>query len=267
MRWILLLALWSGAALRMGASEAPGPLPEWTAGEIIERFIERVRTAPERGTDPALAYDRRTVVEELDRRGEVTERRVKEHRVELHGGRQTVRLVRIDGRSLSPREEAAERRREEDNRRRFAARGDRARSGGRDFIDEKLIRLFRYELAGIEEVDGRMAYVLDFVPADPRDEGSIADRILVRLTGRIWIDVEEFELVSVDARLVRPLPVLGSLAGSLDDLGFRLARRRLPDGIWVNTVLGSHASGRKVVVPFRVRMTVEEDGFRRVPSP
>src|SRR5690606_7060438 len=101
----------------------------------------------------------------------------------------------------------------------------------------------------------------------PPEDGPMADRILARLAGRVWIDAADFELARVEARLQRPLRFWGGLVGSLDELDFDLTRVRLADGTWVNATLGSHAAGRKAVVPFRARMAVEQEDFRPLREP
>ena len=238
-----------------------------TADEIIARFLERCRTTPDRLAAQHHVCVLRTVTEELARDGAVKERKTKEQAVELRGEEQLVRLLRLDDRTPTARESERELAKETEQRQRYAERKDKARGRGPDFVDEKLVRRFRYVLAGTELVDGRTAHVLAFSAKPDAPAKDSSDRALNLLIGRIWIDAEESELVKVDAHLKEPLSVLGGIVASVDRLDFMVERRRQPDGFWFNTAFGSYAEGRKLFSGFRVRSRIEQDGFRPLPSP
>ena len=264
-RGLLLLLGWVSLLPLSPLGAEAGPRP--SADDIIARFLERCRTTPERLAAQHHACVRRTVREELGSDGQVKERKTKEHTVELHGEEQRVRLLKLGERAPTDGEHDRERAKETEERRRFAERKDKARERGPDFVDEKLVRRFRYEFAGTEPVDGRPTHVLKFTAVPGRTAKDTSDRALDLLVGRIWIDAEESELVKVDARLKEPLSILGGIVATVDRLDFTIERRRQPDGFWFNTALGSYAEGRKLFSGFRVRSRIEQDGFHRLPEP
>ena len=235
---------------------------ELDAETVIARFIERSRANSNRLATARITFLRRTTAEQFDAKGALTERKVKEQEVELRGFEQSVRLLRVDGREVSARDHAREDEEESGQRRRYTTRSDRSRRSNVDYLDEKLIRRFAYTLEGSEEIEGRRTYRLRFEPLAQRDAKEIADRVLGLLTGHLWIDAEESELVKVDAHLSREFSFWGGVVGSLDRLDLELGRQRLADGTWVNSRLNTRVSGRKVFSRFHGRFEVEQQDFR-----
>lgn len=258
--WILL-AGW--LALPLAAHSAP---PSLSADEVIRRFLERSATTTNRLAAQHHVCVRRTVTEELGDDGKVKERQTKEQAIELRGEEQRIRLLKLDDRAPTAEETARELAKEAEQRKRFAERKDKPRSRGPDFVDEKLIRRFRYELDGMELVNGRPTYALKFAPVANPPATENADRALNLLVGRIWIDAEEFELAKVDARLKEPLTVLGGIVAKVERLDFVVERRRLADGLWFNTEFACRAEGRKLFSGFRVRSRIAQDDFRELPA-
>lgn len=236
-----------------------------TAGEIVDRWVARVRATHERQSCDHYRCRRLTTIEELNGKGEVVETMTKEHWVEENPSGGQVTLVRQDGRVVAAPEAREEERREKERRRRYAERSS-ARRRGMDQVDEALIRRFQYTLEGVDTVEGRPVHVLQFQPNPTSGGGdSIADRALGKLAGRVWIDREEGELVRIECSLLSPLGVLGGVVGSLDRMELLMVRQRLPGGTWVNRTLRSSLEGRKVFSRFRARMRVEQEDFAELP--
>ena len=256
-----MLACW---LVLPGAAQSVAP--SLSADEIIRRFLERSATTTNRLAAQHHICIRRTVTEEFADDGTVKERQTKEQTVELRGEEQRIRLLKLDDRAPTADETARELAKEAEQRKRFAERKDKPRSRGPDFVDEKLIRRFRYELAGTALVNGRPTYALKFSPVGNPPSKDNADRALNLLVGRIWIDAEEFELTKVDARLKEPLTVLGGIVAKVDRLDFVVERRRLPDGLWFNTEFVCRAEGRKLFSTFHMRSRITQDDFRKLPA-
>lgn len=243
---------------------SPAPTPAPTTAEIVERMIEKSRVAAERQKLHGMSYTRHTVVEELDAKAAVRERRTRDHAVTSMRGETRMVLLRQDGKAQPSKEHGADEEREAEHRK--AASQRRGKPQGPDFLDAALVRRFDYEPAGEETLDGRRAFVLRFEPKPgATDTGEMADRFIGLLHGRIWIDAEEFEVVKVDSHLKSTLSVLGGLAATVTRLDFIVERARVAPGLWMNRRLLSYAEGRKVLMSFRMRMDVLQDDFREVP--
>jgi hypothetical protein len=259
---LLPLRLAADDAAVVAPASVPPPAP-LAAEQVVERWIERAGTLSNRLATVHHQFVRHTVVEELNSREQVCECKTKDHEVEVRAGQPNPRLVKLDGREPTPRELRREQKREAEDREKYANRADKP-GGGLEYLDPKLIRRFRYELLGTELMDGRSMYVLGFVPAAEAADSATADRVLGRLRGRVWVDAEDFEAARIEADLTGNLNIGGFIA-VLDDMGFIVQRRRLPDGIWVTVLLDSHAKGRKLFNRFHGRMRVEQANFQPLP--
>lgn len=232
-----------------------------TAEEIIDRVIARSKERSEQAENHCYVCRRMTVIETLDGDGDVTERKTKEHRVAYTNGVETARLVKIDDQEPEVRNARKEERKERENREKYARPAAAKKRRGPDAVDESLIRRFNYTLSGTEVVAGRTNYVLSFQPKPDSKKGEVADRVLGLLTGKVWVDATEYELVRVDAHLSKAFDVLGGIAASINRLDFAIDRVRLPDGSWANSSLKSEVRGRKLFSTMHSKMNVEQDGF------
>jgi len=88
---------------------------------------------------------------------------------------------------------------------------------------------------------------------------------LNRLSGTLWVDEEEAEVLRVEVGLTEDL-WLGwfGMVGSLKRFDFKLQRQRLPDGVWVNQDTTLELSGRKVFTSLRHRTLEEFYDFRKI---
>lgn len=259
--WRLLLLLFG---LPLAAQSVA---PTWSADEVIRHFLERCLTTTNRIAAQHHGCVRHTVIEELNAEGAVKKRKTRDQAVEMQGERQVLKLLKLDDRSPSERESRQELEKETELKQRYAERRDKARPQGPDFVDEKLVRKFDYVADGLEVIAGRPAYVLRFSASAKPPAGDATDRALNLLVGRIWVDAAEYELVKVDAHLKAPVTVLGGLVASIQRLDFVLERRRLADGFWFNTALGTWAEGRKLFSGFHVRSRLEQENFHALTPP
>ncbi|MBN8245843.1 MAG: hypothetical protein J0L84_00205 [Verrucomicrobia bacterium] len=263
-----ILVLWLWGALLTGGPAAAGPIADLpsppgdaiTAEDVVRRLLERVEAAATNTPcAEAVTLRRITVIEELDSRGRVKERKTKEHSVILRGADQEATLVRINGEAPSDSERRRELRREEGDRDKFSPRRDRS-TGSTHRIGRDLLERFEYRLLGSEEVDGRLAHLLGFNPRPAAEGGKMADRVLGGLRGRLWVDALEFEPVRIEARLDAPVSIGGFLA-VLDEFRMDVERRRLPSGLWVDQRVDTHVGGRKLIQRFHGHFEVLQDPF------
>jgi hypothetical protein len=192
-------------------------------------------------------------------------------------GESTRELVEIDGRLVTEeekREQAdedakAERRQVE---RRAEAKASRPPAvsgeeedplvGPRRLSD--LIGRFDYRLEGVVEEEGRLLYSLEFSPKPGLAAASLGDRALNALAGRVLVDASDFQIVSAEARLVRPVKVAGGLAANVKEATISYRGARLPHGFWFPCVVDLHLDG-KTAVFFRLDTSfrAEFSGFAR----
>ncbi|MBK8596322.1 MAG: hypothetical protein IPN83_12220 [Holophagales bacterium] len=127
-----------------------------------------------------------------------------------------------------------------------------------------LISRFDYRLEGSVEEDGRLLYALEFFPKPGLAAASLGDRALNALAGRVLVDASDFQVVSVAARLVRPVKVAGGLAANVKGAAITYRGARLPHGIWFPCVVDLRLDG-KTALFFRLDTSfrAEFSGFAR----
>ena len=259
---IPLLGLSAALAVRLAGEPLSGPPP--TAATILERFLERSRTTPDRVAAQHHRCFRHSVTEELGADGKVREQKVRDFEVEFIGDVQRLKLLKLDGRMPTDRESNRELSKDAELKRTYAERSTKARPRGPDFIDERIIRRYSFVTNGVETVRGRKTYVLKFRPLPGLEAKEIAERAMNQLAGSLWIDAEEFELVRVEAHLNQSLSLFGGIVATVDRLDFGVERERNPDGFWFNAHFDSYAEGRKFLSSFRMRSRIDQDRFRAI---
>src|SRR6266700_1141572 len=120
----------------------------------------------------------------------------------------------------------------------------------------------------LEMVNGRLAYQIAFEPRSPEGpEHRVLDRFFNRLSGTVWIDVQEFEIARAEVRLSSEVNLLWGAVGSLKKLAYTLTRTRVADGLWFNTFSSGDFQGRKLTDFLRIKTSSQSSNFRPLGLP
>jgi len=134
-----------------------------------------------------------------------------------------------------------------------------------NFLTPDLVARFDFKLLGQTNINGRAAYYLQFQPKSPElPVHKIMDRLLNRLSGAIWIDVNEFEVTRAEIRLGSEVDLLWGVIGCLKRFDYVLTRTRVADGIWLNSLSIGDFEGRKLFDPLRIKLKTQSSNFRPV---
>jgi hypothetical protein len=229
---------------------------------VMDRMVER--SAEWTRNDARYSYQKRSVQEELDADGNPIGSVEKLYHVDLIQGIPFPRLVQIEGRDLTQQEIRAENERERAFRNRVTGTDPVGMVERREpLVTRELLSRYRFTLEGVGEWNERPVWVLAFTPRTSRGAmRTIQDRILGRLTGRIWVDTEDAEVARLEVVLTESFS-LGWLGwmGSLQECELHLERRRMPDGVWVPSRQSLLLVGRRLMTPLRYRTTEESYGY------
>lgn len=139
------------------------------------------------------------------------------------------------------------------------------RSDALNFLTPELIDRYALQLVRQTVVNGRPAYELAFQPKNRTAEArEFIERILNQASGKLWIDVEEFELARAELKLNSEIPVGGGLLGSLKKALVVLERVRLDGGVWFDRFYKTDYEARKLAASKRVVTWCEAKNFRKV---
>ncbi len=259
MRFRLLLILLAAPWLVRGATHLPA------ASNLVARVVTRAKEVAHDTQTNHYTYDKRSLVSELDEKGAVTQTTEKLYRVVLIGGLSFPKLVKLQGRDLSPKELEKETQREIAFRQRLTRVDVKKKSRRKEGLaTQELVDRFDFQVTKRELIADRPTLVVTFVPRPGGADDSMEDKIYRQVTGTIWVDEDEAEITKLDARVKGPVP-LGwfGAAGSLNQFHATFERLRLPDGVWVNRKSVFTVMARKLFTALRSRTTEESSGFRR----
>ena len=219
------------------------------AAEIITKALASADWQQEQPYIKTLTGVYENVSEVLDRRGELKSRDEILHRMESFDGHTFYRRVRINGRALTD----TERRQERERRRRFLEdlkrnklRSDYSRSEGARHLqfNRDLVSRYRAKVAGREELNGRMAYLLEFEPKSKRlAVRRRIDYALNHSRGKVWVDTEDYGVARVEFHLMEPVTFFFFL-GRLTRADGVLQMVRLENGHWLPQHLKLYYNGR-----------------------
>jgi len=201
----------------------------------VQTIIENSVIANQKDWNAAPSYAYR----ERDRIGTTT----KTYEVTMILGSPYNRLIEVNGRALSPQDNAREQKKMEqviaqrrgesaDQRQKRIANYEKDRK--RDHLMmEQLTQAFEFKLLGTRIIDSREVYVLRATPRKGYKPPNMETQVLPAMRGELWIDRKTFQWVKVSAQVTRPVNIEGFLAQVQPGTRFELEKMPVSDGIWL----------------------------------
>src|SRR5205814_1965986 len=92
-----------------------------------------------------------------------------------------------------------------------------------NFLTPELVEHFSFKLNGQISLNGRPTYEIAFAPKNPEAPiHHLADRLLNRISGIIFIDVQEYEIAKAEVRLSSEVNLLGGVIGCLRKMAYTI---------------------------------------------
>ena len=119
-----------------------------------------------------------------------------------------------------------------------------------DFLlNEDLVSRFVFTMVGRELLNGRPAWVVDFVPANKKlPQRNLKERFINKAAGRVWIDAADYSLVKADLHLTQQVNVGWGLIAAVWKFHYHFERERTADGLWFPSEVDWHLEGREVII-------------------
>ena len=244
--------------LLLATALAQAPAADLPEGNAFVRGLIGAQKRHEEALN-RYTYDELEVREELDGKGAVKKRRSRLFEVFHVKGRPVRKLTAEDDLPLSP-ERRSEVEREVAQKVQGILKGETVAE--RPGVRLSLI-LERYDFRAVarEEVDGRAALTLEFAPR-PGTRPLDHDRMLRQLTGRIWVDEDERQIVRAHIRNLEPVKFALGIGGKLSHVDLDLRFRKLEGGVWLPREIRGEFHGRKLFSSFRIRNTQTYERYR-----
>lgn len=257
--------LWALAATPVVQGGVTPTPPQPSADEVIQRAVQRAEQAEARSDQAGYTYTKITLTEEFDSAGRVKERKEKVYRVYFKQGETLLRLVSVNGKPPGAADLKKLSENETNVRQLLGPSKSRKPAGDNreNFLTPEIVARFQFTLEGEKEVNGRRAYQIGFQPKSPElPVHRMIDRLLNRLSGKIWIDAEEFEIAHAEISLASEVDLLGGMIGSLKKLVYTLTRTRVAEGLWINSISTGDFEGRKLLESMKIKTKSNASDFR-----
>ena len=252
---ILASGVYLCAMTARGAETSGSPPVE----EIIRRLIERSQETPSHLAQAEYSFTKLTEREEFDSKGRVKERKSSSDEMVFSSG---VISKKTNGTTHHDRSGAKKTGFREKTEPTKSSKSKPAHRGERpNLLSDEILGLYSFTLDSRTNLNGRLAFELSFEPKRKNSGSDIMERLLNRMAGRMWIDVEEFELARMQVQLESEMLVGAGLIGSLKKAVFILDRTRLPEGLWMERSVKVDYEARKFLESTRVITTTESSGF------
>ena len=123
---------------------------------------------------------------------------------------------------------------------------------------------FKFTADGQTSIRGRPTYCIRFQAKNPAPPAHrLADRLLDRLAGTLWIDCQEFEIVRAHIHLQSEVNLLGGVLGSLKKLSYTLDRTRVADDAWFTSSATGDFEGRKLLDLLHIKTSSRSVNIRQ----
>jgi len=229
MTWVISESIALSAILVVAPLSATAP---YDTEAIIERSVE------------ANAADWKAAPEyDFFERDQETGGGTKTYQDLMISGSPYERLVAVNGKPLSPEQQAEEKRELETtivHRRNESAfeRAERVEKYERDrqrdrVLMDQLTKALDFTFLGQQKLDGHEVYVLKATPKPGYQPPTVESEVLTGMQGELWIDEKTFQWVRVEARVVHPVSIEGFLARVEPGTRFELEKMPVEDDIWL----------------------------------
>jgi len=260
-RWLVYLSVvcvgWSVAA--------SDPLPD---GEVvIRRLLARAEALAKAEQGPEFTYEKRVVIEELDRQGRTVKSEERIYEGRWVAGLPLDRLVKIQGRSLTDAELRHEAQREERLRQKFAGVDIKKKLAQKEaWVTSQLAERFEFETQERLILHGRPTLAVSFRPKPGKlPSQTTADRLINQLAGMVWVDEADTDVVKFSISLLAPVSFgWFGILGAIHRAEVMSERQRMPEAVWLPTRQSLLVEGRLAFHPFRFRVTERTDQFQLV---
>jgi hypothetical protein len=241
-----------GLAIAVLLATVPAAQAAPDVDAILRKFIENGEDTELSRRRNAIAYQRTSRVEYLNDDGTVQRDQIRIYKIFPKDGESVTRLITVNGRPAKERPE----------KKRSAARETGEKSRKLE-VNADLLSRFDFTFVREEVFVHRPMWILAFTPKADAKNDEIFDKFINAMTGKLWIDQEEYQLAKAEVRLGKRVSFFGGLAGALDKLDLTLIQRRIEPGVWLGEAVHIDCAGRKLFSSMRFRCFENCSGFEK----
>jgi hypothetical protein len=233
------------------------------AADVLKRVQARMELNCADSPANRFHYYRTNVIEELDSNDKLKKRTVKLYEVQQVRGLPQSRLLVIDGKPLSAAEQRWRIAEEQNLQRTLTQDKSPDYSKPKPWLTDDILERFTFTVTGRTNRLQRSALILEFKPRPDAPNRNMTDRVVNKISGALWVDESEAEIVRLDLKMNEPVKFWGGILGQLDRFDWTLSRRRSRLGVWFNESSNGMVQIRKLFTSTRFKISEEAYDFRR----
>ena len=252
-------------------ADDPTALP--AVGEIVRHAVARAASQDEAKAELWFESLVDTTIESLNGEGKITSTETTLHRRYAVEGAVYEELIERDGEPLSE----PDARQEETRRAEFRREAREAAANGEvpETNDERQVR-YDAEVVGEEMVRGERCWVISFTPRDGKlPANTRIDKALNQSSGELYVSQEDYGVVQIDFRLLRPVRYIWGLVASLSQATGRLEFERVQRDVWLPSLFDLRVDiriffrtqRRRIIREWRERQRIAGDAGSTLETP
>lgn len=258
-----------GSAAPLDAAADQKPLPD------IVALMFQVEEKQRQSEAIAKTYLFRSVVtqQELDAHGQVKKTTTTEADHFWLNGVPVNRLVRRNGKDLTPAELAKEDERLEKEARKDRERRDKNQAAGKEtdaqgheeFTLSRFLALGTFTNPRRVELGGRPAIAVDYTGDPHARTRNRAEEAVREMAGTVWVDEQDAALARVEGRFVRAFKIGGGLIADVKkDTSFAFQQTKINGEIWLPAHLQAQGAIRALILfSFSGHVEVVDSEYRK----
>jgi hypothetical protein len=211
--------------------------------------------------------------QELDGHGRVKKTETREYEVFWMNGVPVHRLIKRDGKELSPSEQKKENDKLDKDAAKAKERRDKANEKGKEtdprgnqlITVSRLLELGSFTNARRVQLNGRDTIAVDFVGDPKAKTRSRAEDVIRDLAGTAWVDETDRMLVKAQGHFLNSFKIGGGLVANIQKgTSFSMEQRKVNDEVWLPAMIDGQGAARALLVfSFNGKIHAAEWDYRK----
>lgn len=270
-RWCCSLLLAATSVLPAQTAPAPetGSLPDIPA---LMRDVESRQRAAEAAAKDYIYHSVETA-QEVDSHGAIKKTEVTEYDVFWLDGVPVRKLVKKEGRELTPDEAKKESERidkevakAKEKREKEDAKGRETDPRGNDEVTvSRLLELGHFTNARRVQLAGRATIAVDYTGDPTAKTRNRFEGVLRDMAGTVWIDEQDHAIARIEGRFIGPFKVGGGLLASIrQGTSFSAQTSKINGEVWLPSRIEGHGEARMLLFfKFDGSLTIVNSEYRK----
>jgi hypothetical protein len=259
----------AGQAAETKVDETERPLPDIP---MLMRAVEANQKAAE-SIEKNYIYRSAQTQQELDGHGRVKKTESREYEVFWVNGVPVHRLIKKDGKELSPDEQKKENGKIDKDAAKAKERRDKANEKGKEtdprgnelITVSRLLELGSFTNARRVQLNGRDTIAVDFAGDPKAKTRNRAEDVIRDLVGTAWVDETDRMLVRAEGHFLNTFKIGGGLVVNIQKgTSFSMEQRKVNDEVWLPAMIDGQGAARALLVfSFNGKIHAVQSDYRK----